>query len=184
VFTTDRREWFRLDGKDLLASCEHPTDLELAAARIKRFVEESTDILDLERFTFMGVRSYWMAPTDDFDALRDTLIDRFGGGTSTIAAVAGSRPSDVAWVYEFHDGQPQITVRVGPMKAEQAMTQFFRAEDATLYPPESLWLDVDRVIIDEDQSADQIMLRLTRAIEHNITVAGKLGRYFTTVEPT
>lgn len=181
VFTTDEHDHFRLTGQDLQGSCEHPPDIDIAGARIARFVEEGISALEVEKILFLGVRSFWMAATDGFEALRDALLARFNMEPARLADIAGKRPSDAGWILEFHDGDPKLTVRVGPMTSEQALRQVFRSQDAELLPPESLFLDVDRVLNEDEQPADRVQQRLERAIEHNVSIARKFGAYLSTI---
>lgn len=182
VFTTDQHDLFRVSGRDLIASCEHFADLELAAGRIRTFVDEGVQLLDIETVAFLGVRTHWIAATDNFEELRDHLLESIGGGAGVLAELAGKRSTDAAWVFEFLGNDPRVTVRMGPMTSEQAMAQIFRVEDPALYPPAFLFLDVDRVMSDDDQPAERLLERLNRAIEHNLALAGRFGRHFTTLE--
>jgi hypothetical protein len=182
VFTSDQRRQFRLSGHDLIGSWEHFEEFDAAAGKIRLFVEEALNALAVEQVAFLGVRSHWTAATDDFGGLRDALIDRFGGGGSQLSEVAGTRATDVGWVFEFRDKDPQITVRMGPMRSEQAVAQIFRVKDPELYAPDFLFLDVDRVISDQELPVERLSERLEKAIEHNRTLAGKFGRYFTSLE--
>jgi phosphoglycolate phosphatase-like HAD superfamily hydrolase len=182
VFTTDEHNLFRIGGRDLVASCEHFSDLEAAAGKIRTFVETGLEFLDVEQVLFLGIRTHWVAATDSFDELRERLLDNFAGGAAKLANLAGKQSTDVGWTFEFHGSDPRVTVRMGPMKSEQAMRQIFRVEDPALYPPEFLFLDVDRVLADDPQPAHEIIARFNRALEHNLTLAEKFGRYLTTLD--
>jgi hypothetical protein len=183
VFTADKKDLFTVSGRDLVATCEHFEDQEEAARKIRVFVAAMLDALQVERYQFLGVRTHWIAPTDSFNELRDALIDKIGGGRAVLNEVAGKPVTDVGWVFEFHGEDPRITVRVGPMKPEQAIAmQVFRVDDTSLYPPEFLFLDIDRVLADTEQPADDALRKLDRALEHNVELAGRFGRYFTTLD--
>jgi hypothetical protein len=64
VFSTDNRDFFRLTGRDLLASCEHFADFDATATKIRSFVEAALDGLEVERITFLGVRATRLATKD------------------------------------------------------------------------------------------------------------------------
>jgi hypothetical protein len=182
VFTTDKKEFFSVSGRDVVASCEHFEDREETAAKIRAFVAAALDALAVEHYDFLGVRTFWIAPTDSFDGLRDALVAKFAGGRAALNDLVGKAMTDVGWVFEFHDADPRVTVRLGPMKSAQAMAQAFRVDDAAVYPPEFLFLDVDRILSDAPQPASDALRKLDRGIEHNVELAGRLGRYFTTLD--
>lgn len=181
VYTTNEHDHFRLTGTSLTASCEHPESVEETGERIKRFVREGVDALGVQHVQFLGVRTFWVAPTSSFGELRDALMERFSTAPARLADLAGKRPTDIGWHFEFHGSDPKVTVRMGPMTSEQAMANIFRVGDASLYPPEFLFMDLDRVLNDDAQPAAEVNDRLGRAIEHNMDLAGKFGRYFTTI---
>lgn len=181
LFSSDQRDHFRLTGRDLVASSEHFESIDDSFAKTKAFTAAAVAALQVEEFAFLGVRTLWLAATDDFDALRDGLVDRFGATMAELGEVAGKRPTDVGWVYEFHGSDPRITVRMGPMKVEQAL-EMFRVKDASLYPPEFLFLDLDRFMSDDSAPIDRLEHKLDRAIDRNLELAARFGRYFSGLE--
>ncbi len=144
-----------------------PECKELTAAAIEIVLE----VLDLQEVSYVGVRSWWIAATESFQDLRDALIERFAAESTSVLEPVGQKPSDVGWVFEFRSTQPQHVLRVGPMGQEQASREIFRDKDPDNYPPQFLYVDLDRHYSDESVPAAAAVDRWTRTFDRSLSVA-------------
>lgn len=171
VFTEgDPRVLLQVSNANLSASFEN-TERQESREATRRTFETALEALKLETVTFIGVRSLWLAATDDFDQLNDWLIDTVGAGSSSILEPVGQKPSDSGWVFEFRTTEPEHLLRFGPMKQEQATAQIFRDKEASNYPPQFLFLDLDRQYRTPITGASAVIDRWSSAFDRCVEVA-------------
>lgn len=143
--TSDSRRLFQMSSRDVYVSLENFEDLTEAIGAAEGFISDALDALEVDRITWTGTRMHWLAAADSFDQLCAWFAYRSRALTGALSDILNRSPSDVGLVLEYKDKDPLITVRVGPMRAEQAMAQLFRDKDVTHYPEQFLFLDLDRV---------------------------------------
>lgn len=171
VFTEgDPRTLLQVSNANFSASFEN-TERQDCRETTRRTFETALEALKLETVTFIGVRSLWLAATDDFDSLNDRLIETIGAGSPSILEPVGQKPSDSGWVFEFRTTEPEHLLRLGPMKPEQAMTQIFRDKEASNYPPEFLFLDLDRQYRTSTTGTSAVIARWSSAFDRCVEVA-------------
>ncbi len=129
------------------------------------------DALGLEAATYIGVRSLWLAATDDFDQLNEWLIEKIGGAAPSVLEPVGQKPSDSGWVFEFRSSEPEHVLRLGPMKQEQATSQIFRDKEPANYPPQFLYIDLDRQYRTMTQGGPAVVDRWGSAFDRCLAVA-------------
>ncbi len=157
---------YRIGTAQALASVENFDELEEVQADLMRFFKLALARLGGPRVARVEVQTYDMAPTDSFEELRDTLARSLIAPAQRLAEVVGKPPSDAGWVMEFLGGDPRITMRFGPMKAEQ-IKKLLRDQRDDSYPEQCLFLDLDYVHAGEDLDADQAPARLSACVESN-----------------
>ncbi len=134
-------------------------------------IEIVVDALEVQAATYIGVRSMWVAAVETFDELRDHLIATVGGASAAVVEPVGQKASDAGWVFEFRTTQPQHVLRFGPMHQEQATTQIFRDKDPENYPPNFLFLDLDRLYNGDPVPREDLAARWGSAYDRNLEVA-------------
>lgn len=144
-YTTDTRTMFQLSVREVYVSIENFEDLAEATGSAQNFISDALEALKVERISWTGTRMHWLAAADSFQDLCAWFAIQSGSIAGAIAASLDRKASDIGLVVEFKDKDPLVTTRLGPMKAEQAMAQFFRDKDVTHYPEQFLFLDLDRV---------------------------------------
>jgi hypothetical protein len=145
LYTTDGRTLFQLAVRDVYVSIENFEDLAEAIASAQNFMADAIDALKVDYISWTGTRMHWFAAADSFEELCDWFAARSGGIAGAVSARLDRKASDIGLVMEFKDKDPLLAIRLGPMRAEQAIAQFFRDQDLTRFPEQFLFLDVDRV---------------------------------------
>ncbi len=166
AFSEDKREQYRVGTAQVVASIENFEEIDAAGEKIARFAKLALERIDETKVAQIRVRTFDLAATDSFGELRDALADALTAPGAELADLGGSGLSDVGWVFEFTDGNPKITLRLGPMRASQ-IKEFLRDQRDSQYPGEFLFVDVDYVHAGEDLSPEQAVMRLTQDIEGN-----------------
>jgi hypothetical protein len=174
AFSEDRRNQWRIGTAQVMASSENFDEIDVAGDEIGRFAKLALTRLDRPTIGLVRARTYDLAATASFDELRDALSAAFGAPRGVLAEIVGQPMSDVGWVYEFTDGQPNVTLRFGPMKASQ-MKAFVRDDRDSQYPGEFLFLDVDFAHPAQDLDSDQAIERLQHAIDSNRKVVRRVS---------
>jgi hypothetical protein len=149
LYTKDARRLFQVSIRDVYFSTENFEDLEEERSWGTSIMSATLEALGVAEIAWMGTRMHWLSATDSFRELCDWFMSRFGSAVPAAAGVLGRSPSDLGVVLEFKDKNPLVTMRFGPMRAEQAISQLFRDKDPTHYPDDFLFLDIDRVHPDE-----------------------------------
>jgi hypothetical protein len=175
LYSTDARRFFQASIRDVYVSIENFEDLEEAKSWARDVIAGTLEGLDIGEITWMGTRMHWLSATGSFSELRDWFISRFGSVAPSAIDAIGRAPSDVGVVLEFKDVTPLITMRFGPMTAEQAMTQFFRDKDATHFPDEFLFVDVDQVHPDEHLNPRQAISTFDERVDNLAVVGGQVA---------
>jgi len=173
AFSEDRREQYRVGTAQVMASSENFDELDDAGEKISRFADVTLRRLGRPHVGLVRVRTFDLAATASFEELRDALAATFGAPRGELAEVVGQPMSDAGWVFEFTDGQPNVTLRFGPMRASQ-IKAFVRDGRDSQYPAEFLFLDVDFAHPEEDLDSDQAVERLKRSIESNRKVVRRV----------
>jgi hypothetical protein len=173
AFSEDQREQYRIGTAQVIASTENFDELDVAGAKIGRFAEVGLDRLGQPNVSVVRVRTFDLAATASFAELRDALAASFGTPRGELAGVVGQPMSDAGWVFEFADGQPNVTLRFGPMTASQ-IKRFVRDGRDSQYPAEFLFLDVDFAHTEQDLDAEQAIERLAHSIESNRKLVGRV----------
>jgi hypothetical protein len=156
VFGEHRSTQYRIGTAQAVASVENFDDLEDVRRDLNRFFLLALTRLEGPRVSQIEVRSYDMAPTDSFDALRDALAASLVAPAPRLAEVVGKPLSDAGWIMDFLGGDPAVRMRFGPLRIEQVKT-LLRDELDDRYPEQCLFLDVDYTETDEDLDPDQAL---------------------------
>jgi hypothetical protein len=151
AWAEDNRAFVHTSHQNVVASVEHWADVHAMRETVESLLRSVLEELQLEDFVFVGVRSYWLSAADSFEDLNRLLFERLGPANQDLFSPFGQPPVDSGWIFDFRleDGLVHH-LRLGPMKAEQAMAQFFRNKDTENYPPQFLFVDLDRVRTDEE----------------------------------
>lgn len=174
VFTEgDPRTLLQVSIGNLSTSFENMGPDECRAAT-GRTIETALDVLGLDAATYIGVRSLWLAATDDFDQLHEWLIEKIGGAAPSVLEPVGQKPSDSGWVFEFRSSEPEHLLRVGPMKQEQATAQIFRDKEPENYPPQFLFIDLDRQYKTVTHGGPAVIERWGSAFDRCLAVAEQI----------
>jgi len=176
AFRADGSVTLRVASRELRAMFENVESTTEVKKATKSFLGWGLDSLGVERLGYVGVRSFRIAAADSFRALNEWLLDRLMPGHAQLLQPFGSKSSDSGWVLEFHDKDPKHNLRIGPMTPEQAMAQVFRDQDTDHYPPQFLFLDVDRLYSDEEMSASEALQRWESAFDRNLEIGETLSR--------
>lgn len=165
LYTKDARRLFQVSIRDLFFSTENFDELEEEEDWASSIMSETLEMLGVEEIVWMGTRMHWLSATDSFSDLCKWFMERFGIVAPAVK-VLDREPSDVGVVLEFKDKNPLITLRFGPMRARQAMDQFFRDKDPTHYPDDFLFVDIDRVQPDERLKAKDALSKWKERVDN------------------
>lgn len=168
-------------SRELRIVYEHIERTEDFLDAARSFFTFGLDQLEVQELDFLGVRSYWLAAVDSFDELRDWMIDRFSPSEPFSAALS-AKVSDVGWVFEYRDQDPETVVRLGPMKVEQLIDQIFGTSAADIFPDQFLFLDIDRIHRGPIQ-AEEALSRMETAFERALAAGERIARTLV-YEPT
>lgn len=182
IASSDRRELYRLNIHEVSASAENFESFEAARSRITEFLAMGLKHLGDPDVAWIGIRSHDLAPADDFAELQAALIRTHSPSAAHLVEMVGAQPSDVGWQFDFHEGHPRITVRFGPMKAEQARTQLFRDNTETHYPEQFLFLDVDRVLPELTLSAVEALEKSSDSLEKQRALVGRVAEWLSDLQ--
>lgn len=150
AWAEDNTAFVHTSPQNVVVAAEHRPDVQETRETVERLMRSVLEDLLAENFVFVGVRSHWLSATDSFEDLNRLLLDRLGPASEELFSGFGQPPVDSGWVFDFSTEEGLIHhLRFGPMKAEQAMGQYFRSKDAENYPPQFLFVDLDRVRTDE-----------------------------------
>jgi len=175
LYSADARRFFQASIRDVYVSIENFEDLEEARSWASGVIAGTLEGLDIAEISWMGTRMHWLSAAGSFSELRDWFISRFGSIARTAIDAIGRGPSDVGVVLEFKDRSPLITMRFGPMTAEQAMTQFFRDKEATHFPDEFLFVDIDHVHPDEHLNRRQAISTFDERVDNLAILGGQVA---------
>ncbi len=178
AFSEDKREQYRIGTAQVVASYENFDELDVAGEKLSRFAEVALDRLGRPTVGLVRVRTFDLAATASFEDLRNALAATFGAPRAELAEVVGQPLSDAGWVFEFADGQPNVTLRFGPMKASQVKA-FVRDGRDSQYPAEFLFLDIDFAHPEVDLACDQAIERLKHSIASNRKVVRRVTDWLT-----
>lgn len=159
------------DARVVLENLDNPEETKVQVRNALRHVLTELGVGNVRS---VGVRSWWMAATDSFEQLNDWVCDKLSPPASAMFNAVGSRPTDSAWVFEFHKSDPKHNLRIGPMTAEQAMRQVFRDQKPENYPDEFLFLDLDRIYNQNLVPADGVLERWESTWDGNLDAAERL----------
>jgi hypothetical protein len=140
----------------------------------RAFFSHVLETLGVTEVEYLGVRTFWMAAVDSFEDLvawmREWLTpdEPFSGFAST-------KLTDVGWMFEYHESDPKLSVRLGPMKVEQVIEQFVGTDKRDLFPEEFLFLDLDRIYNDDPIATDGAVDRWEESLRKNLELGTKLG---------
>jgi len=91
----------------------------------------------------LGARAMMAFPFDGrFEDLRTLIEADFGGPSSRLQATVEAQLEDTAYIYEFKDSESSVSVRCGPMRAEQIVRNFERPDEFKV-PDICMYVDVD-----------------------------------------
>lgn len=178
VYKKDQSVFLRVGSREVLAMFENVASIDEVRQTTAAFLEWALEMLGVERIRTVGVRSYWLAAADSFAELNEHLLERFAGTMGRILEPFGTKPSDSGWTFDFHDQDPKHNLRLGPMTAEQAMG-LFRDQEKENYPPQALYLDVDRLYTEDPMEREQALRRWGSAFERNIEISQAICRELT-----
>lgn len=170
----DSRAMFSVSASNMSASFEH---LELSECRDRTadFLERTAISLQVEPVIFLGVRTISLAAASDFEELRDRMVECFSSNAQEVFEPFGRKPSDAGWGFEFRDSEPEHAVRIGPAKHGQAAMQLLRDRDPAKYPPQFLFLDIDRNYHREPIARDSLMERWSALFDRSLKLASSVG---------
>lgn len=156
-FNDDRTLTLIAGGRESRVQMRRLEDVEAVVETFIKFFEIVLSRFNVTEVDFIGARSFWIGPVDSFEELRDNLLERLGSTTfaEVLAEIPGS-PSDSGWVVEFHSKDPKHALRVGPMTREQVVAQFIPDAPSDDFPPQFLFLDLDRFLNDGAHPASDV----------------------------
>jgi hypothetical protein len=153
VYRDDRTWTAAVSSRDTRLITEQITDVSAIASVVNDVTSAVCDLLDVRGdYSFLGIRTQWVAAVDSFDELRDRMADRLGGSLSSVFSVVDQPLTDAGWVWEFHGVDPKYSVRFGPMTREQGLQVYFYEVNEERVPLEFLFVDFDRVINEQPVS--------------------------------
>lgn len=177
LFSKDRSAAIHVASDEVRVMFEHIEDPGDVREMSEQVLESMFDRLKLESFRFIGVRTWWTAAADSFEELNDWMVDRFSKSGKDLFDAVGQKPTDSAWVFEFHDKDPKHTLNIGPMTAEQAVSQTFRDNDPENFPPQFLYIDLDRVYNDDPDLNRPDALDLWRkSFDRSLEMGERIGK--------
>jgi hypothetical protein len=176
VFKQDQSIALAAGNQEARGIFENVEDTGEVASTCRSFFEFVLGELDISEVSFVGVRSYWLAPTDSFEGLTAWMIEKLSPGVGPLREAVGTKPTDAGWVFEFHAADPKHRLRLGPMNPQQAMAQFFRDKNEENYPPQFLFLDFDRVYNDDKIDRSAALDRWETSFGRNLEIGAKLGQ--------
>jgi hypothetical protein len=175
VFRRDQSVALFASSRDLRAIFEHFEDRATVVSRTRDFLGATLEELAVTEIGFIGVRSYWLAAADSFADLNEWLLERLSPPLTPFFDVVGSKPTDAGWVLEFREKDPKHNLKIGPMTPAQATAQFFRDNDEENFPPQFLFLDIDRIYNEEVIATDKALERWEKSFTRNFEIGEKLG---------
>jgi hypothetical protein len=178
AFSGDKREQYRVGTAQIVASVENFDDVHEASEKLGQFARTALDRLERPQVAHLRVRTIDLAATDSFEGLRDALAEGFSVPRGEVADLVGSPMSDAGWVFEFTDGNPQVTFRFGPMRASQIKTML-RDQRDDQYPAEFLFLETDYVQNEVDLDLDEAVDRLAANIDNERTIVHRVAHWLT-----
>lgn len=179
VFSKDESVALAVSARDLRAIFEHFDDSGTVINRTRAFLQATLEEFATPQINFVGVRSYWLAAADTFEGLNEWLLERLGPPLADFSDVVGSKPTDAGWVLDYHERDPKHTVRIGPMTPAQVTAQFFRDNDQEHFPPQFLFLDIDRVYNEDVIDAEKALETWERSLARNLEIGEKLAGLLT-----
>lgn len=179
VFRRDQTHAVLIGSHELRAIFENVEDASAVKDRTKSLFEAKLAELEVDALSFVGVRTFWLAAADDFADLHDWMLERLSPTVKPLLEKTGSKPTDSGWVFELTDKDPKHNLKLGPMKPEQAK-DIFRDQNEENYPPQFLFLDLDRVYSDDDSMSRQTALdRWEKSFSRNLEIAQALAEDLT-----
>jgi hypothetical protein len=141
-------------------------DEAIVAESCASVLPELLEALEVKEVGQIGCRVFWIAAADSFESAHDWLAERLNGAvTATMFQALSSRPTDSGWVFELHDQAPKWNLRAGPMRREEwEPKQGMTALQAEALPPNSVFIDVDRVANDQSHPISVVRSEIERAI--------------------
>ena len=130
VVSDGRRDQYRVGIAQIYASLVTFSDFEGARDHTRDFLEFALGLVGKPELESTTVRSYDIAPVDNFDLLRDRLANRLTTGIDGLSI--GFSLSDIAWVLEFGGEHESARVQFGPMKDKQLKGLLRASEDAAV----------------------------------------------------
>lgn len=176
LVTQDGRRLFQLSVRDMYVSIENFEDLGEATDWARGLMSDAIEALALERVAWTGVRMHWLSAVDSFNELRRWFVDRFGDAPHAASKALGRESSDLGIVLEFRDEKPLYSMRFGPMRAEQAISQLFRDKDASHYPDEFLFLDIDSVYPDDALNGAEALGKWQERVDNLSSLGDRVAR--------
>jgi hypothetical protein len=167
-------------GREARAQFSRVEDTEKAVEMATTHFSMTLSRFGVQEVEFVGARTFWAAPVDSFDELRDSMLGRLGSDSFADTLKAVGRPvSDVGWVVEFHGENPQHSLRVGPMTREQAVAQHIPDAKLEDLPENFLFVDLDRFYSGTKYPASEGPDRWEKTFRKNLEIADSLGRIVT-----
>jgi len=177
VTTRDQARVFVVGGAELRVHYQLVEDREATIQEASSFAQYVIEEMRIGDVGFVGVRTYWLAAVDSLADLRDTMVKHLGGGAADVASIVGKPVSDVGWTFEMHNDDPKVTLRLGPMTADQLIGYGLFAEQARdRLPPNALFFDVDRIMNTEVVPAADATDRMRGSFEKSTELGDKLAR--------
>jgi hypothetical protein len=176
VFKQDQSIVLAAGNREARGIFENVEDTGEVSRTCRGFFEFVLGELEISAISFVGVRSFWLAPTDSFEGLNAWMIEKLSPGVGPLSEAIGTNPTDAGWVLEFHAADPKHTLRFGPMNPQQAMGQIFRDQNAENYPPQFLFLDFDRVYNEDKIDRSAALDRWEKSFGRNLEIGAKLGQ--------
>jgi hypothetical protein len=140
----------------------------------RAFFGHVLDTLGVDEIQYLGVRTYWMAAVDSFDDLV-AWMRQWLSPDEPFSGLAPTKLTDVGWVFEYHEKDPKLSVRLGPMKVEQVIEQFVGTDKRDLFPEQFLFLDLDRLYNEDAIPAGDAVARWEESLRKNLELGSKLG---------
>jgi hypothetical protein len=175
----------RVTNEDLSRSCIVASrDARLVYEHIERiddylndgrtFFAHVLETLGIEEVAYLGVRTFWMAAVDSFDDLV-TWMREWLSPEEPFSEFAPGKLTDLGWVWEYHEKDPKLSVRVGPMKVEQLIEQLVATDKRDLFPEEFLFLDLDRLYNEDPIPPQDAVARWEDSLWKSLELGPKIG---------
>jgi hypothetical protein len=178
VLNADRTRVLIVAATELRLVYEHLERIDDYVEAGRRFFAEGLGELGIDQVEFLGIRTYWLAAVDSFADLAVWLRKRLSPSDPVTAAV-NSKPTDLGWVVEFQEKDPKHRITIAPMKVDQLVEQFVGTDKRELFPPEFLFVDIDRFFNATTVDTAAAIDRWEDALQKNLDLGERIAALLT-----